>query len=61
MLFNKDLAMVVLVVAADGSLSSDPELALARAKFARDFPGDAQGHTELVLDKAALQRLYESA
>jgi hypothetical protein len=61
MFFHQGLAMFVLVVAADGSVSTDPELALARAMFAREFPDDSQGHTELVLDKAALQRLYKSA
>lgn len=59
MFFNSRLACLVLVVAADGSIETDRELALARATFARVFPDDAQGHTEIVLDRSKAQRLRE--
>lgn len=49
MFFNSRLAFLVLVVAADGSVETDHELALARAAFAREFPEDAEGHTEVIL------------
>lgn len=44
MFFHQGLAMLVLVVGDDGSVTTDcdPELALARAVFAREFPDDAR-------------------
>lgn len=48
MFLHQGLALLVIVVGADGSVETDPELAVARAKFAREFPDDAKGHTELV-------------
>lgn len=59
MFFNPGLALLVIVVAADGSIETDQELALARAAFAREFPDDAKGHTEIVLDRSEAQRLRE--
>lgn len=49
MFFNPKLALLVIVVASDGTVETDHELALARAAFAREFPDDAKGHVELVL------------
>lgn len=48
MFFHHGLALLVIVVGADGAVETDHELALARAAFAREFPDDAEGHTEIV-------------
>lgn len=49
MFLHSGLAVLVLVVGADGSVETDHELALARAVFARKFPDDAEGHVEVML------------
>jgi len=50
MFLHTGLAVLVIVVGADGTVETDHELAFAKSVFARAFPNDAQGHTELVID-----------
>jgi hypothetical protein len=50
MFLHQGLAVLVIVVGSDGSVETDHELALARATFAREFPDDAEGHTEIMID-----------
>ena len=57
MFLHTGLAVLVIVVGADGSVETDHELALARATFAREFPDDAQGHTEIVIDRSDARRV----
>jgi len=42
MFLHTGLAVLVIVVGADGTVETDHELALAKATFAREFPDDAK-------------------